>query len=226
MSDDKIKAKIQALLAKANDTSVTVEEAQAFNAKAYELMEKYNLDRATVEGHDNSKRTHLTLVTTLRPWNTSILAGLTHLYFCKWYYTPYGRKHTITIIGEESNAAVCHAIAIMVLRAVEGEAKRTGGGRSFMTGAGYTIHSRCLEMRPQAAPAGTISTNATSGTTPNALVSLEQKEKTGNDLYMENELGIKNLRRTTSKPRVNSHSSLAAGVEYGKSVQLSNRMLR
>lgn len=224
MSDnlDKIKLKIKALLAKANDTSVGVEEAKTFNEGAYKLMEKYNLERAQVEdATTEAARTHKELKVLVRPWATSVLAGLSHLYFCKWFYKPDGRSHIVTIIGEESNAAICHAMAVMILRAVQQEAKSTGGGRSFMTGAGSVIHRRCYEMRP----ANRIASAAPGATGTNALVVLADKEASGNTDYMASVLGIAKLRSVKSKPRINSSSALDAGRRFGESVPLTNRLL-
>lgn len=225
MADDleKIKLRIKALLAKANDTAATVAEAQAFNAKAYELMEKYNLERSTVEQADQTKRTHLTLKVLVRPWSTRVLAGIAHLYFCKWFYKQDGRSHTVTIIGEESNAAICHAIAVMVLRAVQQEAKATGGGRSFMNGAGESIHQRCYEMRP--VNQLVRHTNPQIGASQNALVVLGNKEAEGNADYMATVLGVGKLRMVKSSPKARESGAVAAGRQYGNSLPLNNRLL-
>lgn len=220
--NDPIKDKIRKLLAKANNTACTVEEAEAFNRKAYELMERYNLDRAEVEKDKEAVRTHKTLEVLVRPWATSVLAGITHLYFCKWFYTKTGaRSHTVTLIGEENNVAVCHAIAVMVLRAVQQEAKRQAGGRSFMTGAGTVIHRRCYEMRP----ANQIAKTATSGNT-NALVVLGNQEMVANTEYLQNVLGVGRLRTVKSQARVTSSTSLDAGRRFGETVNLRHNLLR
>jgi hypothetical protein len=51
----KIKDKVRKLLAQAEDTSVTDEEAQAFAAKAAELLARYGLDAATVRADKGQK---------------------------------------------------------------------------------------------------------------------------------------------------------------------------
>lgn len=220
MSDglDKIKIRIKALLAKANDTAATVAEAQAFNAKAYELMEKYNLERSSVESVDEAKRTHLTLKVQVRPWSQAVLVGVTHLYFCKCFWEVQGRSHIVTVVGEESNAAICHAILVMVLRAIQQEAKSTGGGRSFMNGAGYQIQARCLEMRP--------THQVTHGNpSSNALVVVGNQEAEGNQEYMASVLKVR-PKAHKARPKALSSHQVQRGREYGDSLPLTNRLLR
>jgi hypothetical protein len=216
---DSIAEKIRKLLAKANNTACTVEEAQAFNAKAYELMEKHNIDRATIDKEKEAIRTHRELQVVVRPWSSYILHGLCHLYFCKWYYTRCGRTDTVTIVGEESNSAVCHAIAVMVLRAVQQEARATGGGRSFMNGAGSTIYQRCLAMRPKnqiAAPVGSDS---------RALMVLGDQEAQANAAYIAQLTGggLRKAKSTGAKAR--NAGAVAAGAAFGNTLPLRQNLL-
>lgn len=217
---ESIKDRIRKLLAKADNTACTVEEAQAFNDKAFELMARYNLDRATVEKDRESVRTHKTLTVVVRPWSSAILHGLSHLYYCKWYYTRAGRSDTVTLVGEESNVAVCHAIAIMVLRAVQQEARITGLGRSFMNGAGTTIYQRCHEMRPtRTLPAAQQTSDS------RALVVLGDKEDIENKQYIAKLTGgaLRSARSTGAKAR--SSTGVAAGAAFGRSLPLRNNLL-
>jgi hypothetical protein len=229
---DTIKDKIRKLLAKANDTSVGVEEAKLFNDKAHELMVKHNLNRALLdEGQANKTdaRTHKEFTTLVRPYSTAIIAGITKLYYCKWFYRSAGRKHTVVLIGEESNVAVCHMICVMVLRAVEQESRRTGGGRSFMTGAAQVISRRCAEMYQSthatlpanASPAQGQLSRAQSG----ALVVLDQSEAAQNQRYMEQTLGIAKLRSVQSKARVGDAGAYGAGRRFGETVNLRSNLI-
>jgi len=52
MTDDAKLAKIRKILAKAEDPSVTAEEAEAYNAKASELIAAYGIDRALLAASD------------------------------------------------------------------------------------------------------------------------------------------------------------------------------
>lgn len=218
---DKIKERIRKLLAKADNTACTVEEAKAFNDKAFELMAQYNLDRSSVEeAQRETIRTHKTLTVLIRPWSTAVMQGLTHLYYCKWYYRAISqRSHEVTIIGEENNVAICHAIAVMVLRAVQQESRSTGLGRSFMTGAGYEIVKRCMEMRP-------INQIAVPTGQSKALMVLADDETRGNQQYMEEVLGAHPEKARASKARVNSAGGYEAGKHYGSTLPLRNNLLR
>lgn len=221
MDLEKIKERIRKLLAKADNTACTVEEAKAFNDKAYELLAEYNLERAQVEeSQRESVRTHKTLTVVVRPWSTAILHGLCHLYFCKWYYSRQGRSDTVTMVGEESNVAMCHAIAVMILRAIQQEARSTGLGRSFMTGAGYTIHQRCQEMRPtQQLPKQASSTGT-------ALMVLGNQEQAENTRYIAEVLKIAGFAKAKkSRARVNSSDGYSRGKAFGSSLPLSNNLL-
>lgn len=225
MADDlkAIKEKIAKLLAKADNTATTVEEAQAFNAKAYELMERYNLERSQVdERPEDIKRTHRELQVLKRPWSSMVLNGLTHLYFCKWVFTRISdRMDKITIVGEESNVAMCHAIAVMVLRAVQTEARVTGGGRSFMTGAGNVIAQRCYDMRPVNRIA-----QGTSVGTGNALMVLNDSELRANAEYVMQLFGGKIRAAKPSRARISSSDGFSRGAAFGASVNLKANLLR
>lgn len=220
MDLDKTKELIRKLLAKADNTACTIDEAKAFNDKAHELMARYNLDRASVSEADRETiRTHKTLSVLIRPWSTAVLQGLCHIYYCKWFYRQETqRSHLVTIIGEESNVAVCHAIAVMVLRAIQQEAR--GHGRSFMTGAGSEILKRCLEMRPinRIASAATDSSST-------ALMVLADDEARGNQQYLEEVLGARVKRARTTGPRVTSAAGYEAGRSYGSTLPLRQNLL-
>lgn len=221
MDMEKIKDRIRKLLAKADNTACTVEEAKAFNDKAFELMEQYNLDRSSVaEQERETVRTHRTLQVLVRPWSTAVLQGLCHLYYCKWLYkAESSRVHTVTIIGEEQNVAICHAIAVMVLRAVQQEARFTGLGRSFMTGAGAEILNRAMEMRP---------INRVTSTTGQgqALMVLADDEKRGNDQYLADVLGVRVKPARKSQARINSSEGFHRGKAYGATLPLSRNLLK
>lgn len=231
-ANESIKDKIRKLLAKADDTSVTVEEAQLFNNKAHELMERYNLDRAML-GTGKAKeavRTHLTFTTMIRPYSSAIIQGITKLYYCKAFFSSLdrkGRKHEVTLIGEEHNVAVCKAICIMAIRAVEAEARSTGLGRSFMTGAGHRIYQRCLEMYQgthglvtKAAPTLQLTKDQST-----ALVVHSQSETQGNNEYVETVLKIRLGKARSSKPKVRDAGGYHAGQRFGDTVNLRSNLI-
>jgi hypothetical protein len=124
----------------------------------------------------------------------------------------------ITLIGEESNVAMCHAVAVMVLRAVQSEARITGGGRSFMTGAGSVIVQRCRDMRP-------VTSIAPAASTGGALMVLGNKERVANNEYMLKL--FPNVRPgKASKPRISSAGGFERGTAFGASVNLRANLLR
>jgi hypothetical protein len=233
MSEDlnKIKTKIEALLAKANDTAATEAEADAFNRKAHELMTRYNIKRSELGAEEEVERTHMKLQVQLRPWAAATLTGITKLYFCKYFSRKLdakGRKHEITIVGEKQNVMVCHAIAVMVLRSIQAEARASGDGRSFMTGAGYRVYERCMEMTAYAEQTTALeATKAISGPSSggNALVVLAKSEQSANDEYIAKTLGIQLSKAPTSRPKINSGSGFARGQAHGNKVQLRRNLL-
>lgn len=232
MSDiEAIKRKIEALLAKANDTAATEAEADAFNRKAHELMTRYNIERAEIGADQPVERTHIELVVQLRPWAQAALGGITRLYFCTYFFTKLdakGRKHRITIIGEKHNAMVCHAIAVMVLRSIQTEARRHGDGRSFMTGAGFRVAERCREMMEysqRAAELGADKPKQLTGSSSNALVAMVQTEASGNQDYIANVMGIRLGKARATKAKVTSADAYNRGREHGNRVQLRRNLL-
>lgn len=229
MSDSMI-AKIKALLAKANNTACTEQEAAAFNAKAHELMLKYNIDRAILDEGVKAIRGHLTLEVLLRPWAAACLQGITKLYYCTYYSQTKGRGHTITIVGEEQNLAMCHAICLMVLRSIQTAARVNGGGRSFMTGAGSEVYRRCAEMYAaahsstllHASEPQKLLSRAQSG----ALVVLDNAERIGNAEYIRDTLGIGAMRqRRSTGAKIKNANAYMQGVDHGSKVQLRRNLL-
>ncbi len=225
---DSMKERIRKLLLKADNVGCTVAEAEAFNKKAHDLMARYNLDRATVIGKaETIIRTHKELQVLLRPWANSILHGICKLYYCKWFYTRgLGRgPDTITIVGEESNVAVCHAVSVMVLRAVQQEARSTRLGRSFMTGAGASIYSRCCQMATSIMIAtDDVPKQLTAGQST-ALVAYTGNEDQDNKAYIEDLIGGK-LKTKKSTPRVKSSLGFVKGQAFGNTVNLKGNLLR
>lgn len=225
-----IKDKILKLLAKADNTACTVEEAKAFNEKAHALMQQHNLTRAELKPAERkTTRTHMTLQVLKRPWSSWILHGVCSLYHCKWFFTQNKTNKrgpdTITIVGEQSNCAVAHAVSVMILRAVQHEARRAGGGRSFMSGAAEVIWRRCKELTEGNAIAKDPDALRLTSDQSRALVVLTEDEQKANAEYILNLVGgkLKQARRSTA--RVNSSQALEAGRRYGASVNLRGNLL-
>jgi Protein of unknown function (DUF2786). len=227
---DKMIDKIKALLAKADNTACTEEEAQAFNAKAHELMAKYNIERSQLETAEEreAKRIHLELMVQLRPWSKYVLQGITKLYYCTYFSQTVGRQHRITIIGEEQNVAVCHAICVMVLRSIQTAARVSRDGRSFMTGAGIEVHRRCNEMffaTHSVIDGPTTPLQVGHNESANALKVIAVNEARGNEDYIARIMGIR-LRVKKSRPAlIKDPSAFSRGVDHGSKVQLRRNLL-
>lgn len=222
---ESIKRKIAALLAKANNTAATEAEAEAFNTKAHELMAKYNIARAELEKSEEAKRNHVTLTVQLRPWSSYVLAGICKLYYCRYFSRQVGRQHEITIVGEEQNVAVAHAIAVMVLRSIQTAARQSGDGRSFMTGAGITVYRRCEEMYSHAHhPKISQETPQQAVGEANSLVVLSRREDDDNQKYIADLVGPLRQRRSTGA-KVSSLDGFTRGQAHGKTVQLRRNLL-
>ncbi|MCD7439008.1 DUF2786 domain-containing protein [Streptomyces lincolnensis] len=167
--DDKL-AKIRALLTKAEDPAATPDEAQAFFAKAAELMAKYGIERAmladsdanadrpgdrviVVEGHYASDRLHL-------------LGHLAHALHCDSVKKSVERGKTeVHLFGYESDLDRVEMLFTSLLlqmfngvrqgRPAPGE-KLVTYRKAWMAGFILRIHERLLEIEArvqQEAPA-------------------------------------------------------------------------
>lgn len=97
MSQDKVLRRIRALLAQAEDRGVTPEEAEAFSAKAEELMAKYAIDQVLLQAEGTAhsgEKPELRVVTLERPYQrpkaTLLNAIATHMRCQVVMHTPRG----------------------------------------------------------------------------------------------------------------------------------------
>lgn len=227
---ESMKDKIRKLLAKANDTSVGVEEAKAFNDKAFSLMQQYNLERSELgeAQQRDSVRGLFNLTVLKRPWSSMILHGVCRLYYCTWFFerSPGRGPDIVTIVGEESNAAICHAIAVMVLRAVQQEARTTGGGRSFMTGAALEIRRRCEDLVEGNKVSGPEQQAQLTSGQSTALVVLGENEERANAEHLLKITGGALRTARTSRAVIRDGNAFGQGQAFGKTVALRQNLLR
>ena len=73
----------------------TPAEAEAAMAKATLLMEKYNLDQATVEGSDKAKRTKDLVDGGFLEWNRWLWQSVAELHFCIYWSQKYRTKEKV-----------------------------------------------------------------------------------------------------------------------------------
>lgn len=220
---------IQALLNKASNAGCTPEEAQAFNAKAHELMTKYNIERSALNTTEKQiERGHVEITVQRRPWSESVLIGITKLYYCTWFSRKTGRTDTITIVGEQHNLAMCYAILLMVLRSIQAEARRTGLGRSFMNGAGSEVYRRCAEMfdATHVLPASGAGPQRLLGSDhARALVVLNDTERAGNRDYMARVLQVNLRPKKSTGAKALKSDAFYRGVAHGATQQLRRNLL-
>jgi hypothetical protein len=110
--------KIKKLFAKANDASVTEEEALAYMNKAQELLATHNLDMSSLREEDEVSTMDKTVIETsyghIR-WRASLLVAISKLFFCKGYiHNTLNKKGKPTkkfvIAGKEHNRAIASSM--------------------------------------------------------------------------------------------------------------------
>lgn len=103
MSDSKIKSKIAALLAKAKGTD-NEHEAEAFLAKAMELLEEHQLSMADLEDADDPVKRHSGLDGTkwVASWHRDLYRALGTLYGCYSVKVNLHNGYRQELVGRES----------------------------------------------------------------------------------------------------------------------------
>jgi hypothetical protein len=134
--DPKVLARVRALLAKAESTAFP-EEAEALSAKAQDLMNRYALEQAVVEGEDAQQRSVLTVRLWLDPpyvkAKTLLVQAVATANRCQ--SVAFSGTDMVTIVGHESDLDVVQILVTSLLvqagRAMAKEGRTTtSGGRS------------------------------------------------------------------------------------------------
>lgn len=130
-SSDKIKAKIAALLAKAESTSFP-EEADSYMAKVNELLEEHQIEEYEIRqrmdsqvdsdpvGHEAGQTN---LYASIK-WARDIAGALSNYYGCKWTFRRVGNHFKYTIIGRESARTTYELMLPFIISQVKVQAKR------------------------------------------------------------------------------------------------------
>jgi uncharacterized protein DUF2786 len=170
--DSKVLAKVRALLAKAESTEFT-EEAEAFFAKAQELMSRYSLERAAlnVADHDDPGRgtggRRIWLDNPyLRP-RSILVHAVAEANRCRAVYTDLG---FLTVVGEATDTEIVEVLSTSLLvqasramRAAGSQVNWRGQSRTksfryaFLTSYAQRISERLREAAAQAQAAVTES---------------------------------------------------------------------
>lgn len=153
MSDDKLIKKIRALLAKANDKSVTEHEAAMFAAKAQELLIANNLAMTDMTREDVDRggiADQQFQDKWTSPSRKHVLNAVCEFYMCK--ILIHGHLKQVTVIGRPHNVAVAVEMADYLIKTVvrlSNEFGRETGGHviSFRKGAMLRLARRLEQMQ-------------------------------------------------------------------------------
>lgn len=161
MANDKIKAKIAALLAKAEGTDNPF-EAESFMAKVNELLEEHQIEMHEVRsttGQVNDPMGHEAGETNLyasMSWARDIAGTLAKYYGCRFVYYKLGNHFKYTIIGRESARTTFELMLPFIISQVKQQGRRCWlqhGGQSesvWVREVGQALWVRVGALLPKA----------------------------------------------------------------------------
>jgi len=129
MSQSNIKAKIAALLAKAEGTDNPF-EAATFMAKVNELLEKHQIDMYEIRQHGQESADPLgselggVKLFNTHPWARLVANALANYYGCRFWYYRQGNHIIYTIVGRESARTTFELMFPFVLSQIRQAAKK------------------------------------------------------------------------------------------------------
>lgn len=220
MNDESILRKVRALLAQAEDPTVTPHEAEAFSAKAFALMEKYAIDQALLEADDpaqKGKPTHR-MYPAQEPYGKakcSLLTGIAQVHGCQVIRVRRDGEEHWEVFGFQSDLeAIDMLFTSLLLQGTNALLHQHRSDRRFRTsywyGYAYRIFERLQEMRAKAEEEST--------STSTALVLADRKSEV--DQYFKD---THQHVRSASKPRVTSHEGVAAGQSAANRADLGGK---
>lgn len=119
MADESTLGKVRALLAKAESTEFPA-EAEAFIAKAEELMARHAIDQAMLDASDPSRRPKVTLrpVEVHAPYvraKALVLAAVAEAYSCRTVMSRTGEGTTVRVFGADDDIDLVETIFTSLL---------------------------------------------------------------------------------------------------------------
>ncbi len=221
--NDKLKQRMQKLLAMSQDTS-SPEEAMIAAKRLHALLSKHSMSMADV-GDESEQIGEGSFESINFPYRRVIAHHVAKLYYCQMYYVRHRRNYAqIVLVGKEHHRQIAETIIDQVLRIVDRDAAKASmracGRRdstyisSFRNGAAATIAQRCLQLISEAR-AGNLVDDETGEKLP-VLASLYDQE---NALVDEFLAGVE-LRTRKSRTRANDAMARASGAETGRRVPL------
>jgi Protein of unknown function (DUF2786) len=226
MTEEKIISRIQKMLAIANDARANEGERDNALRMAHNLLAKHNLELGDVEARARDQqdpRIKNTLDSWSQAWAKSVFQASAKLFFCSYYF---GRKINATkcvhnFVGRTSNATTAALMGEYLVTSILRECRRNWvhnlapESRSFALGAAAAIYRRVEELRkadlPDAAPGTAL-----------VLADIAKVEDDENEAFIRaagTSLTVKKTRASPVDPE-----AYAAGVQYGKKVNLSTQV--
>jgi len=149
--DKKLRARIEALLAMAEDKGASENEKEIAMRRALALLVAAGVTREEFKGEAADELVGegvWSTTTYARRWCRSICRDVARLYFCDYLYRTKGNGVSHIFVGRESNVLVAQSIALMLCASIkrQGLALRKNdyaGQTAFFAGAEGNIFKRC-----------------------------------------------------------------------------------
>lgn len=213
--------KIKSLLARASDAGASQAEAETCMAKAHGLLAKHNMSMGDLEKGEGADKELSEGHTWNQPWERLVWGAVAELYFCKFYFIPYGTSHVdYVLVGRESNRITAINVAQFVVEtgkrlareyAQDNYGNSVSLSNSFKKGFATAIHVKARKLKQDAIREGK------QGGTGTALMVLDVYKQT----ELENaELMPKRLKTRKTKGATDGLAA-TAGVSAGSKVSLS-----
>jgi Protein of unknown function (DUF2786) len=227
MSADKILERVRKMLTLANNEGATEGERDTALQMAHNLMAKHQLDLLDVVDHIKDKedpRMHFQEEGWNLLWTQQIRMSVAKLFGVKYFL---GRKINATrgthhFVGRESAAKTAMLLCDWIVRDSLRKADKFGvhrlnpKGRAFGVGVASMLSLRVGEMLKKKG-------EEIKETTGRDLVLIQEDEKSANEDYIEDVLGIKLKSRSLRRTRIDIDGH-AAGMAHGKTINLSTQL--
>ena len=222
---EKILDRVRALLAKAEDPAATPAEAEAFSAKAEELIAKYAVDIALLEARTDKGKPSKRTIKVPNPYakpKVVLLNGIALAHSCKALW--HSSQGYVTVVGYESDLEVVEMLfASLLLQATNASLKtyvpEWESTRSFRTSFWYGFASRAStrmeEMQKRA------EREAAEASSPGTALVLRDRKDDVEQAFREY---FPNTRRA-SGGRVGSGSGFGAGRTAADRADLGGQRL-
>lgn len=230
---EKLLNRMKKIMALASNAGATEGEREAALHQLHKLMAKHNIDMATVEGVDLTRKVDNIDGHVLeehefygRPWAKTIVNGVAQMMFCKYFVKDSAKKNMAIhcFVGTAENVAAAVMLAQFLVHGVKAEGERAAKERgenvsayrrAFGTGASSTLYSRCLqEMRKP--PEG--------GSTALVLTNVYEQAQRLNQLALQQKFGIR-LRTGVNRGKTNGvGDAINAGRAHGSQMNLGRNL--